>query len=83
MGKSEDKIPLERIDTYRWRNPQRYNIEMRVPGMAYADDALIEQILQDNVLHQVANVATLPGIVGHSLAMSDIHWGYGFPYIVE
>src|SRR3989442_11712298 len=79
MGKPEDKIPLERIDTYRWRIPQRYNPEMRVPGIVYADDALIEQIMQDNALHQVANVATLPGIVGHSLAMPDIHWGYGFP----
>src|SRR6266436_6661083 len=79
MGKPEDKIPLERIDTYRWRIPQRYNPEMRVPGIVYADDALIEQIMQDNALHQVANVATLPGIVGSSLAMPDIHWGYGFP----
>ncbi len=79
MGKPEDKIPLERIDTYRWRIPKRYNPEMRVPGIVYADDALIEQIMQDNALHQVANVATLPGIVGHSLAMPDIHWGYGFP----
>jgi tRNA-splicing ligase RtcB len=79
MGKPEDKIPLERIDTYRWRIPKRYNPEMRVPGIVYADDALIEQIMQDNALQQVANVATLPGIVGHSLAMPDIHWGYGFP----
>jgi tRNA-splicing ligase RtcB (3'-phosphate/5'-hydroxy nucleic acid ligase) len=50
-----------------------------VPGMVYADDELIEQILEDNALQQVANVATLPGIVGYSLAMPDIHWGYGFP----
>ncbi|HZU66470.1 MAG TPA: RtcB family protein [Ktedonobacteraceae bacterium] len=79
MGKSLEKIPLERVDPYRWRIPQRYNEEMRVPGMVYADDELIGQILEDNALHQVANVATLPGIVGHSLAMPDIHWGYGFP----
>jgi tRNA-splicing ligase RtcB len=79
MGKSDDKIPLERVDSYRWRIPKRYNPEMHVSGMVYADDVLIEQILQDNALHQVANVATLPGIVGHSLAMPDIHWGYGFP----
>src|SRR5436305_9936710 len=74
-----DKIPLERVDTYRWRIPRSYNPEMRVPGMVYADDELIEQIIGDNSLQQVANVATLPGIVGHSLAMPDIHWGYGFP----
>ncbi len=79
MGKSLEKIPLERIDPYRWRIPQRYNEEMRVPGLVYADDELIGQILGDNALHQVANVATLPGIVGFSLAMPDIHWGYGFP----
>lgn len=79
MGKSLEKIPLERVDPYRWRIPQRYNDEMRVPGLVYADDELIEQILEDNALHQVANVATLPGIVGYSLAMPDIHWGYGFP----
>jgi len=47
--------------------------------MVYADNELIEQISGDNSLQQVANVATLPGIVGYSLAMPDIHWGYGFP----
>src|SRR5713226_8737076 len=74
-----DKIPLERIDNNRWLIPKRYNPEMRVPGMVYADDQLIEQIREDNSLQQVANVATLPGIVNYSLAMPDIHWGYGFP----
>ncbi|MBV9229165.1 MAG: RtcB family protein [Chloroflexi bacterium] len=74
-----DKIPLERIDTNRWRIPQRYNPAMRVPGIVYADDELIELMIGDNALQQVANVATLPGIVGHSLGMPDIHWGYGFP----
>jgi tRNA-splicing ligase RtcB len=74
-----NKIPLERVDAYRWRIPQSYNQQMRVAGMVYADDTLIEQILVDNALQQVANVASLPGIVGYSLAMPDIHWGYGFP----
>jgi tRNA-splicing ligase RtcB len=74
-----ENIPLERVDANRWRIPQRYRPEMRVPGMVYANDELIEQIKADNALQQVANVATLPGIVGHSLAMPDIHWGYGFP----
>ncbi len=74
-----DKIPLERIDENRWRIPQRYNEAMNVPGMIYADDELMEMIQNDNALQQVANVATLPGIVGHSLGMPDIHWGYGFP----
>jgi tRNA-splicing ligase RtcB len=78
-GNMSENIPLERVDANRWRIPQHYRPEMRVPGMVYADDELIEQIKADNSLQQVANVATLPGIVGHSLAMPDIHWGYGFP----
>ncbi len=79
MSNTSEKIPLERVDSNRWRIPRRFNAEMRVPGMVYADDELIEQMLGDNALQQVVNVATLPGIVGYSLAMPDIHWGYGFP----
>jgi tRNA-splicing ligase RtcB len=52
---------------------------MRVDGIVYADDRLIEEIRHDPCLEQVRNVAHLPGIVGASLAMPDIHWGYGFP----
>jgi len=74
-----NKIPLERIDANRWLIPLRSNPAMRVPGMVYADDELIELMKEDNALQQVVNVASLPGIVGHSLAMPDIHWGYGFP----
>lgn len=79
MGNSKEKISLQRVDPFRWRIPVSQNSEMRVPGLVYADDELIQQIIDDNALHQVANVATLPGIVGHSLGMPDIHWGYGFP----
>ncbi len=79
MGKHTDKIPLERLDPFRWRIPVSFQDGMRVPGLVYADDELVQQILEDNALHQVANVATLPGIVGHALGMPDIHWGYGFP----
>src|SRR5690348_9268482 len=78
MSNVNDSIPLERVDDYRWRIPMRYNPAMHVPGMVYADDQLLEQILADNALQQVANVATLPGIVGYSFGMPDIHWGYGF-----
>jgi tRNA-splicing ligase RtcB len=52
---------------------------MRVPGIIYADEKLLKDIRQDKALEQVANVAFLPGIVNISLAMPDIHWGYGFP----
>ena len=79
VGNSKDKIPLQRVDPFRWRIPASYSEDMRVPGMVYADDELIQHIIDDNALRQVANVSTLPGIVGHSLGMPDIHWGYGFP----
>jgi tRNA-splicing ligase RtcB len=72
-------IPLERIDDVRWRIPLGARPGMRVPGLIYADAALLETIRADQALEQVANVATLPGIVGYSYAMPDIHWGYGFP----
>lgn len=70
--------PLERIDATRWRIPKSYKPGMRVDGVIYADDVLIEAIRSDKSPEQVANVATLPGIVKYSLAMPDIHWGYGF-----
>ncbi|MFA4984715.1 MAG: RtcB family protein [Candidatus Omnitrophota bacterium] len=69
---------LEKIDDYRWRIPKSYRPGMRVPGIIYADEGLLKDIRQDKALEQVANVAFLPGIVGASLAMPDIHWGYGF-----
>jgi len=73
------KGPLEQIDEYRWRIPKSYKPGMRVDGLIFASKAMIEQIKQDQAPEQVANVAFLPGIVGYSIAMPDIHWGYGFP----
>jgi tRNA-splicing ligase RtcB len=70
--------PLERIDECRWRIPKTYKAGMRTEGQIFADDQLIEQIRADQAPEQVANVAFLPGIQGASLAMPDIHWGYGF-----
>jgi len=70
--------PLEKIDDYRWRIPKSYMQGMRVDGIIYASQTLIDQIKKDSAPQQVANVATLPGIVKNSLAMPDIHWGYGF-----
>ena len=52
---------------------------MRVPGRIYATQQMMSQISRENTIQQVANVATLPGIVGYSYAMPDIHLGYGFP----
>lgn len=69
---------LEKIDEYRWRIPKSYKQGMRVDGIIYADDEMIKDIRSDKAPEQVANVAFLPGIVKYSLAMPDIHWGYGF-----
>ena len=68
---------LLRVHDYLWEIP-RFG-EMRVPGRIYANEHMIEELRDDPALTQVANVACLPGIVGYSLAMPDIHWGYGFP----
>ncbi len=70
---------LEKIDDYRWRIPRSFDPGMRVPGVIYADENLLKSIRRDQAPLQVANVAHLPGIVKHSLAMPDIHWGYGYP----
>ena len=70
---------LVKLDDYRWELPQDYSPGMRVPGLIFADDGMMEQIKEDQCVEQVANVAHLPGIVGRSIAMPDIHWGYGFP----
>jgi tRNA-splicing ligase RtcB len=52
---------------------------MRVPGRVFASERLMLKAQEDRAIHQVENVAHLPGIVGYSMAMPDIHWGYGFP----
>jgi tRNA-splicing ligase RtcB len=70
---------VNRIDDYRWEIPTSYKAGMRVAGLIYASQSMLEHIFEEQVFEQVANVAFLPGIVGHSLAMPDIHWGYGFP----
>jgi len=70
---------LRRIDDQRWELPADYKPGMRVPALIFADRAMIEQLEGDQAIEQAANVAMLPGIEGRSLAMPDIHWGYGFP----
>ncbi|UCD10057.1 MAG: RtcB family protein [Dehalococcoidales bacterium] len=69
---------LKRVDEYRWEIPVEYKTGMRVPGRIYATEEMLDKIWEDNAFEQVANVAFLPGVVGYSLAMPDIHWGYGF-----
>jgi len=65
------------IDKYRWQVPK--SGAMQVPGMVYATEEMLSNADQQEPLKQVANVATLPGIIKASLAMPDMHWGYGFP----
>lgn len=71
------ELKLERIDDNRWLLPQTGG--MKVPGIIYANEKIYSLLKQDESTRQVANVAHLPGIVNYSLAMPDVHWGYGFP----
>jgi len=78
MPEATEKPKVQKVDDYRWRIPRQG--KMRTDGLVYADQKMLEDIMEkDMSLVQVANVACLPGIVGYSLAMPDIHWGYGFP----
>ena len=70
-------IKIQKIDEWRWRIPREGT--MRTEGLIYADEKMMKDIRTDQSLSQVVNVATLPGIVGNSMAMPDTHWGYGFP----
>lgn len=78
MAKDAYRGPLIRVSDCCWRIPKGYKPGMRVDGLIFADDALVELIRSDQAPEQVANVAFLPGIQHASLAMPDIHWGYGF-----
>jgi len=79
MGEQQWNGPLERLDECRLRIPREYKPGMKVDGIIYADDNLMADLRKDQAPEQVANVAFLPGIQVASLAMPDIHWGYGFP----
>ncbi len=78
MAKEGYTGPIERVSETLWRIPKSYKPGMRVDGLIYADEALMTLVKADKSPEQVANVACLPGIVRYSLAMPDIHWGYGF-----
>ncbi|MDP6965739.1 MAG: RtcB family protein, partial [Candidatus Marinimicrobia bacterium] len=68
---------LKQVSDHIWEVPKTGG--MLVPGRIYASRELIQNIEGDPCVDQVRNVAHLPGIVNYSLAMPDIHWGYGFP----
>jgi len=73
------KSQLERLDDYRWVVPRATKPGMHTDAMIFASEPLLDQILGDLSIEQAMNVAFLPGIVGRSMAMPDIHQGYGFP----
>jgi len=68
-----------KLDEFRFEIPKSFKPCMKTSAVIYADDKMIQSVKGDNAPEQAANVACLPGIVGKSLAMPDIHWGYGFP----
>ena len=70
---------LNKIDDNRWEIPIDESLGMKTNAVIYASEEMLSQIRSDNAPMQAANVACLPGIVGSSMAMPDIHWGYGFP----
>ncbi len=70
-------IKFKKIHDYLWEIPKEN--KMNVPGRIYASKPMIDRILEDNSPLQVQNVSQMPGIVNYSMAMPDIHWGYGFP----
>ncbi|MCJ7634462.1 RtcB family protein, partial [Candidatus Bathyarchaeota archaeon] len=83
MGENEsravpERVPLEKVNDYMWQIP-KYKPEMRVPGMIFANQALLEKMQTDRTLWQCSNVAQLPGIYKHAITLPDGHEGYGFP----
>ena len=73
------QVPLEKIGDYTWRIPQRYKPGMRVPGVVFTSEELLEKTKTDRTLNQCTNVAHLPGIYKYSIILPDGHEGYGFP----
>jgi tRNA-splicing ligase RtcB (3'-phosphate/5'-hydroxy nucleic acid ligase) len=78
MTKDTYHGPLEQVDTCCYRIPKGYKSGMRVDGLIFANEQMLDALKKDQAPEQVANVAFLPGIQKASLAMPDIHWGYGF-----
>src|SRR3954464_15219809 len=78
MGKETYNGPLEQVNECCYRIPKGYKPGMRVDGLIFASEKLMDAVRKDQAPEQVANVAFLPGIQMASLAMPDIHWGYGF-----
>lgn len=74
---SNSEIPIKKTSDFTW-TVEKHGL-MKVPAVIYSSDKLIKNILKDNTIKQIVNVAQLKGIVKHALAMPDAHEGYGFP----
>ncbi|HDZ54219.1 MAG TPA: RtcB family protein [Candidatus Nealsonbacteria bacterium] len=68
-----------KIHDYLWEIPKSFRSDMKVPARAYVSEKMLEESFKDRSLGQLVNIATLPGIVKYSMAMPDMHEGYGFP----
>ncbi|HLN45368.1 MAG TPA: RtcB family protein [Candidatus Sulfotelmatobacter sp.] len=73
-----ETVPLEKINDYMWQVP-KYKPGMRVPGVVFANEALLEKMKTDRTLWQCGNVTYLPGIYKYAVTLPDGHEGYGFP----
>ncbi|MEN2974690.1 MAG: RtcB family protein [Candidatus Caldarchaeales archaeon] len=73
------RIPIQKIEEYMWKIPQNYRPDMKVPVTIFASEELIQKMQMDRTLDQGVNVATLPGVLKHSVVLPDAHEGYGFP----
>jgi tRNA-splicing ligase RtcB len=74
-----EKKDIKRLNPYLYEIPSDYRDDMRVPARVYADEQLLQAALSDRSMEQLVNTTTLPGVIKYTLAMPDIHQGYGFP----
>ncbi|MFX0069378.1 MAG: RtcB family protein, partial [Candidatus Hodarchaeota archaeon] len=72
-------VPVRKIEKYVWEVPQTYKACMKVRGVVYADEELMNKIKTDLTLEQLSNIGCLQGIYKHAIALPDAHQGYGFP----
>ena len=73
------KQNFKKLSDWLWEIPKSFRQDMRVPARAYVSEKMLEDALRDKSLDQLVNVAALPGIINYSMAMPDMHEGYGFP----
>jgi len=73
------KEDIDKVSDWLWEIPKSFRKDMRVPARFYTSEKMLDDIFCDKSLNQLVNIAALPGIINYSLAMPDMHEGYGFP----